>query len=102
MNEGAAFTVRVIRAVEILPPLRSSDRSRRQGDALARPRGRVRAGRRGETDLEVGSAPYGTAAFVTQQIAQEWHPAPREDAVQAAQAYRRAVTRRHRDLLPKV
>lgn len=100
MNAGAAFTMRVIRTVEILPPLRSSDRSRRQGgDAPARSRGRVRAGRRGD-DLE--PAPYGSATFVTQQIAQEWQPAPREDAGQATRAYRRTASRRHQDLLPKV
>jgi len=96
--------MRVVRAIEVLPPHRSSDRPRRRGGdtSTAYGKGRGLSEWRDQTGPDVALAPHGTAAFVTQQIAQEWCPAPRDDAAHASTAYRRQTGRRHRDLLPKV
>jgi hypothetical protein len=100
-GHGAASDMRVVRAVEVLPPLRSSDRTRRPaGDPFER-FGRRRQSGRGRFGHDVAAAPHGVATFVTQQISQEWCPAPPADAARASDAYRREAARGRRDLLPK-
>jgi hypothetical protein len=95
--------MRIVRSVEILPPLRPAQRlhqRRRPSDGDA-----ARHGHRREAgEVAVEAAPQGAAPFVAQHIAQEWCPAPAScDAARAAEAYRpNLARRRRRDLLPRV
>jgi hypothetical protein len=94
--------MRVARAVEVLPALRPSDRTRRRGESglILSERRRYVGFRSDPVEPEIISAPNGVATFVTQQIAQEWWPAPPGNGGRATAAYRREPARRRRDLLP--
>jgi hypothetical protein len=94
--------MRIVRSVEILPPLRPTQRHQRRRPVEG---GTARHGHRREAgEVAVEAAPQGAAPFVAQHIAQEWCPAPPSgDAARVTAAYRpNPARRRRRDLLPRV